>query len=262
MKQTGAGQARCILNPFNGHPRGRLRGILTGICFYMRGNPRLIQPGGNIKAGLSLCLVLAFALSGCAGKKEALKAEEKPAENGSKSEKDGYSALLDRWTRSKKIYQGLESRLYIHATYKAPEFRRAYVERYSKSYQVEEGYRKALMEREEDQAARYNEFFVAAFTPEERWNDLDKKDSVWRLYLDDGSGSRLIPISITKADGSDPLVREFFPYFDPWSYGYIVRFPKYSDTGAEPIPSEKTASMRLTVTGILGKGELEWRLKE
>ncbi len=197
--------------------------------------------------GVFLCLALSLALTACAGKKGVVKPE--------------YSEVLGKWTRSARVYEGLESRLYMNATYKSPEFREAYIDRYVESYELGEDYREALAVREAEQAEKYNEFFFTAYTPVENWNDFDRKDSVWRLYLEDDAGAKLSPVSITRLEGSDPVVREFFPYFDLWSYAYIVKFPKYSETGAEPIPGEGTGAIRLVATGVLGKGELEWRLK-
>lgn len=219
-----------------------------------------ISNGGALL--LSILAVFIF-LGGCAGKKAAVKNEEvkKEAELTRKEASKAYFDELKKWTSGKKIYEGVESRLYITATYKTEEFRKAYIERYAKSYELDESYKKALLERETDQAEKYNEFFFTAYTPEYRWNDFNRPDSVWKLYLEDSEGNSLKPISITKVDGSDPIIREFFPYFDLWSYGYIVRFPKYSETGTEPIPGPGTKNLKLIVTGVLAKGELEWRLK-
>ncbi|MDO8426683.1 MAG: hypothetical protein Q7T24_04125, partial [Deltaproteobacteria bacterium] len=173
-----------------------------------------------------------------------------------------YQEVLKKWTRGKKIYEGLEARLYITATYKDPEFRKAYITRFVNSYELEESLKDALLVREMDQADRYNEFFFTAYTPDQKWNDFERPDSIWKLYLEDDTGARLKPISVAKVDASDPLIREFFPYSDLWSSGYLVKFPKYSEAGAEPIPSGETISLRLIVTGVLGKGELEWLLRE
>lgn len=209
------------------------------------------KSGRPFKTPALTCLLMAalfiLSLGGCAGVDTA---------------KTGYYEALNRWTRAVKIYEGLESRLYLSATYKHPSFRAAYIERYAKSYQMEEAYTKALLDRESEQGEKYNEFFFTAFTPEDRWNDFLRPDSVWKLYLVDSSGARLAPVSVTRVDASDPLLREFFPYFDLWSAGYIVKFPKYSETGTEPIPGPDTRFIKLIVTGILGKGELEWRLKD
>lgn len=173
-----------------------------------------------------------------------------------------YAGELGAWTRSAKIYDGLESRLYISATYKDQAFVRAYVERYAEGYQLEQGLKEKMLERGLELSEMYNEFFVAAFTPEESWNSFAGTGAMWKFYLEDNAGNRLVPISVSRVDGSDPMIREFFPYFDHWSYGYTVKFPKYTETGLEPIPGAGTRSIKLKVTGVLGKGELEWKLKE
>lgn len=202
---------------------------------------------GNLSLALVVFLFLAF--TGCAGKKETVKKE------------DAYAKELNAWTRHVKIYEGLETRVYLTATFKGPDFRRAYVDKYAEGYQLGEDLKKSLVERELEQAEQYNEFFVAAFTPDEAWNDFNRTDSLWRLFMEESSGARLVPVSVTKVS-DDPLLREFFPYLDQWSSGYIVKFPKYSETGTEPIPNKKTEFVKLKVTGVLGKGEVEWRLKK
>lgn len=197
----------------------------------------------------------ALMLGGCASAKPAQQkaAPEKPRED--------YSEVLNRWTRSAKVYAGVESRLYISATYKNLEYRKAYVDLYARSYVLDEAAKKAMLDREKEIDEQYNEFFVAAFTPAEQWNDFDAKGSVWKIFLEDSAGNRLVPISVKKVNSYDPVIRELFPYWDPWSYGYVVKFPKYSESASEPIPGKGTKSLRLVATGILGEGELKWELK-
>lgn len=205
---------------------------------------------GALPSVLLAALLLSLALSGCA--KKTVRPEVPRPE---------YSEVLDRETGSAKIYSGLDAVLFITATYKTMEFREAYVDLYVKGYQVDETYTEALLERERDDNDKYNEIFFTAYTPESKWNDFDRRDSVWRLYLDDNEGNRLTPVSVTRVDAGDPLVKRFFPYFDPWSSGYLVRFPKYSVTGTEPIPGPGTEFLRLVVTGVMGRGEIEWPQK-
>ena len=169
---------------------------------------------------------------------------------------EDYFKVLDRWSRGQKVYQGLEARLYINATYKTADFRKAYTERYAGSYELGPDHLKALTEREAEQAEAYNEFFFTAYTPDETLNDFDRSDSVWQLYIEDPAGNRARPISIAAVDGSEPVIREFFPYFDLWSKAYSVKFPKYAENGGEINPEK--GPVKLIVTGVMGKGELEW----
>lgn len=208
--------------------------------------------GGGIKTRsylfyIWLLAIAAVLAAGCGSMERAVK--------------KSYFVELDRWTRSEKIYYGLETRVYLNATFKAPSFRKAYIDRYSMSYDLDENYKSALLARESEVVEQFNEFFISFYTPNEKWNDLDRKDSIWKLYLEDNKGSRLVPISIDKIDEKDPLLREFFPYFDLWGSAYIVKFPKYPPAGLEPVPGEDTEYFKLIITGILGKGELKWRLK-
>lgn len=169
---------------------------------------------------------------------------------------DGYLAVLDRWSRGDKVYEGLEARLYMNATYKTIEFRKAYIDRYAKGYELSPERVKSLMERETEQSLAYNEFFFTAFTPEEALNDFAEKDSVWQIYLEDAKGNRAKPLSIIAVSNSEPVLREIFPYFDLWSKAYTIQFPKYADNGDEISPD--SGPVKIIVTGVMGKGEMTW----
>jgi hypothetical protein len=204
---------------------------------------RTIRRGRGRYAALCLLFFLSVVASGCGAVKS--------------TSGEDYFKVLDRWSRGLKVFQGLESRLYVNATYKTAEFRQAYTERYSRSYELGPDRTKALMEREAEQAEAFNEFFFTAFTPDDTLNDFDRKDSVWLLYIEDSAGNRARPISVTAIDSSEPVMREFFPYFDLWSKAYLVKFPKYAESGGEINPEK--GPVKLIVTGVMGKGELEWR---
>ncbi|HHL39555.1 MAG TPA: hypothetical protein ENJ37_03515 [Deltaproteobacteria bacterium] len=195
----------------------------------------------------SAAALLAAVLAGCA----ALGGGGEPT----------YFETLSAWTKGRKIYEELESRLYIYATYKSPAFRRAYVDEYARRFLLDDDLKAVMVQRELEAAERSNEFLVSAFTPDERWNDFDRRDSIWRLYLDDGS-ARVEPIEIRRLDGGNPLLTELFPYIDPWSVVYLVRFPRYGPAGEGPIPGKGAAALKLIVAGAKGGGELLWTLKE
>lgn len=206
------------------------------------------QRGAPVR-GVFLVFCLALVLAGCSSGKAITK-------------KAAYSNALDKWTRSVTVYEGMDPRLYLNVTYKDKTFRDAYTERYAEGFELPEAYKGMLLVREAEASEQYNEFFLAVYSPVEALNDLDAKNSVWRLFLEDSSGARLAPVSITRLGPEDALLREFFPFFDPWSRAYIVKFPKYSETGTEPIPGPDTAFIKIIVTGLFGKGELVWRLKD
>ncbi len=190
-------------------------------------------------------ILLLFILSGCT-----------PMWKGK-----GYFLLFDRWTRSVRIYEDLDTRMYVSATYMVPALRRAYVEEYGRRYLLGRELKEALLKKETEEARKENRFFLSVFTPFERWNDLDRPDSIWRLYLEDDRGRRLKPLSIRRVKEEDPVIREFYPSLDLWSFGYIVTFPASTEDGG-PFPGKGAKAITLIITGVLGKAELRWSIQD
>lgn len=187
--------------------------------------------------------------TGCAAKEEAIKPSL------------GYFDILPQVTRSKKVIEKLDSKLFVSATYKNWALREAYVDEYARRYQMDDNEKEKLKEMEKDSDEKFNEFFVAIYTPDERWNDFDEPQSIWKIYMEDEKDNRVYPIEIKKTDTNSPLIKEFYPYVDAWSSGYIIRFPKYMIAGIKPFPEENTNYFKLVITGVVGSAEMEWRLK-
>ena len=186
---------------------------------------------------------------GCAAKEEAIKPSL------------GYFDILPQVTKSKKVIDNLDSKLFVYATYKNWALREAYVDEYARRYQMDEGQKETLQEREKGLEERFNEFFIAVYTPDARWNDFNTRESIWRVYLEDDKGSRVSPIEIKKVDVDSPFIREFYPYLDLWSSGYIIRFPKYMIGGEEPFPEKDTNYFKLIITGVVASATLEWQTR-
>jgi hypothetical protein len=221
-------------------------GVVSALSAVRRG---LLLDAGDAGAAraVGLLLLLATVATGCA--------------TSGKEAAHEYSERLDVWTRSIKLYDGIDVRLTLHATFRNRDYRTAYVDRYVEAYRLEEGSREAMYTREAEESELYNEFFVSVSAPDTSLNDLDSRRSVWKLYLEDGSGVVLSPVSIKRIATSSALTSALFPYMDTWSVGYIVRFPRYSASGTEPIPNEKSEYLRLRIAGLLGNGSLVWNLE-
>lgn len=209
-------------------------------------------------SNLIFLFLLFTVFTGCAAKH--IPESSKQGKSEVKQPSSDYFSVLSQWTKGKKVYENLETKLYVYATYKSWQWRNAYIDEYAKRYMLDALQKENILAREKEINERFNEFFLSIYTPEIKWNDFDKKDSIWSIYLEDDKGERVSLLEITKVDESNPLVREFFPHMDLWSFGYIVKFPKYLPTGKEPFPSPSSKSMKLTITGAVGKTQLEWRL--
>ncbi len=171
---------------------------------------------------------------------------------------EDYDAVLSAWTRADKVYQGLDNKLFVTATYHAPELRRAFAVAFPDIY----GHggtvtRRELVDLTED-IERFHNFFIAIYTPDPKWNDLAKPDSIWRLTLV-GSGEvsvgahEVIPIKV------DENLRAVYPYIHRFDKCYLVRFP-LADPMRNLVIGASTTSFSLRVASALGVGEMEWRL--
>src|SRR3989344_2048990 len=151
-------------------------------------------------ASLLLLFTIYYSLltvfTGCAAKEKAIKPSL------------GYFDILPQMTKSKKVIDNLDSKLFVYATYKNWALRAAYVDEYARRYQMDVGQKEMLKEREKGLEERFNEFFIAVYTPDARWNDFNTRESIWKVYLEDEKGSRVSPIEIKKVDVDSPFIRE------------------------------------------------------
>jgi hypothetical protein len=162
-----------------------------------------------------------------------------------------YLSVLDAWTRTKSLYSQFETRADLFATYKSPEFRRAYSKDYARLYDLTDEQRKTRREVIDEMASDFDEFFIYAALPDRDANDFDKSGSIWKIYLFDDRGNRFEPMEVRKIAKVSSLVTSFYPYVNPY-YGncYSLKFPAGSVPVGKPF--------RLLFTGVLGKVELPW----
>ncbi len=171
-----------------------------------------------------------------------------------------YTDELRRWTRSAKVYSGIEERLSLVATYRSPAFRDAYRDLYVRSFGLTEKERARLVSEDKRAEKEYAEFFVSVHASEDEYNSLDTADSPWNIYLADSTGARVEPLSVERLVRADPLRSEFFPYVDLWSTAYVLRFPRRVQGTGAAFPARDAAYIKLVVTSVLGRMEMRWDL--
>ncbi len=137
-----------------------------------------------------------------------------------------------------------------HVIYKSPEFREAFAYKYAKDYRLSAEELKSKLWDEEQEAAKGPEFILIVYTYSKSWNDLDSKDSVWKLRLEAGD-KQFDPLSITSFKPT-PLETSIYPYMDPWTKAYSVLFPKEADAALEN-------DFSLSIFGVKGKSTLKWK---
>lgn len=110
-------------------------------------------------------------------------------------------------------------------------------------------------QKEESEALQQNlsqkiEVFLSFYTPVAKNNDLDKAQSIWRVFLD-SQGKRYVG-TVSKMPGAAADIKAFYPHHEPWSSGYMVTFP----VSAKQIQVEDA---RVLITSSLGSGEFQFK---
>jgi hypothetical protein len=171
---------------------------------------------------------------------------------------EDFPVVLSTWTRTDKVYQGLDNKLFVTATYHAPELRRAFAIAFPEIY----GHGGTVTRQElvdlTPAAEQSNTFFLAAYTPDTKWNDLAQTDSIWRVTLIGDNEVAAAPVEIQQVKVDENL-RVVYPYIGRFDRCYLVRFP-LADPMERLVIDPGGTGFRLRVASALGAAELVWQL--
>jgi hypothetical protein len=171
-----------------------------------------------------------------------------------------YDGLRDRWTRSGRIIKQLDTSLHVHATFLSHELGVAQAAKLAALFHLSREEQAKLERGFEERARTSHAFFLGTATADYRWNDFERKDSVWQLRLVGGEGEQVAPIEIKAERDVSATVTELYPYVEDFYRVYTVRFPLLLPDG-RPLVRSGTEELTLVLAGALGKAELVWRLR-
>jgi hypothetical protein len=167
-----------------------------------------------------------------------------------------YARTTEAFTRTKEVHDGLDTRFILAATWLSPEWLRAFAEEYSNIYYLDEQRKERVIAQWKGESARYQRFFVALFTPDEKGNDLEKPGTLWSLRLVRADEKDFEPAYVRKSILRPEEISRFFPYSGTWYRAYEVAFPREAGEG----PSAKAGAprLKLVLTGVQGRAVLAW----
>lgn len=139
-----------------------------------------------------------------------------------------YGEVQRAWTRHGSIRDGYDQVLSVHATFKSPAWRAAYVEHMARNQRLPGNERQMLVEQSQKAVSEGPyEVELLVTTYDWRENDLNKGErSIWRIALVDDRGNEVEPVSIQRDRRPREVVRAEFPDLDDFAVPYIVRFPR------------------------------------
>ena len=170
---------------------------------------------------------------------------------------DNYPAVYEGWTRHAKLVEDVGTVMEIWATFKSWDFRQAYVAKYAKAYDLPEAERETLAKSQQDTARAVYEVHLVAQSTTDKWNDLERRNSPWRILLLDGTGAELSPSSIKVEKYPEVYEMEFFPKRTPFSRIYTVRFT-HPEGGGDAFAGPNSGRLILRITSPMGKVETVW----
>ena len=162
------------------------------------------------------------------------------------------------WTRRAEIYDGLDTRAFLAATFQSAEFLAARVERAAAFRSLPRPDAEALLAQERKDGERTLEVVLGLHANERRFDDLARPDSLWRLALVTEAGEAS-PVSVEKLDAADPNLRALYPYLDTYWTAYRLRFPREFENGARVL-AEKAQELGLRLSSGVGTAQLRWAL--
>lgn len=168
-----------------------------------------------------------------------------------------YPTVYERWTRHQKVVWDTEAALEVWATYKSLDYREAFVAHYAEAYSLNAVDRDHLLQSQRDLAAASYEFLVTAQSANYRWNDLERKNSAWRVTLVDGLEHEIAPDEFKVVKLPDMFERAFFPVKTPFTKTYSVRFSRSVGKDDE-FAGDRTGVVDLRIAGPLGHADLKW----
>jgi len=167
-----------------------------------------------------------------------------------------YGRTTETYTRTKEVHDGLDTRFIFSATWLSPEWIRAFSEEYANIYYLDAERKEKVISLWKGESGTYVRFFVALFTPDERGNDLEKKETLWSLRLVRADEKDFEPVYLRKSGLRAEEISRFFPYSGTWYRAYEVAFPMEALEGPSPKPG--APRLKLVLSGVQGRAVLSW----
>lgn len=192
-------------------------------------------------------LVLATSLTACS---HAPPMPGRFDSTGADVRAEDYPHVYASWTRDNRMYDGLENKVFLAASFLTPELRTAIRTAYPDV--VGHG---SVVTRDELTNAQSapNTFFLSVYTADRRWNDLDKPKTMWRLSIMTDNG--MVDATEVIHVRMDANLREIFPVIGRYDECYLVRFPQIasSSDGDKQLIDDKVTAVKLRMAAAIGE---------
>ncbi|MCB9479433.1 MAG: hypothetical protein H6683_07095 [Deltaproteobacteria bacterium] len=204
---------------------------------------------------LGLVLGLVVFASGCSGYGRSAPVDPDLSYAGTYR---SYRAVNDEWTRRGKVYTNFETELVIDATFYAKPYRDALRAEKARAELLPPSEIAELQKKDELELEQMVFFFVSAYTPNRTWNNLNKDEPSFRLWLIDVDGRQVAPTRIQRVSLQRKADLLYHPPMHNWAKTYEVSFPRHDEEGNRLRLSG--GDVKFVAAGVQGNAELVWQI--
>lgn len=197
-------------------------------------------------------LALALVLTACKGGPPTI--GDPPPELKDTGAEKAYREVLKKYSAEAQVYSGLDTQLFAGATFQTWPFREARVKRLAQFKEMTRTEVDAILAAEKAEFDQFHVFTFGAWTQEPKFDDFDRKDSIWRMALI-AEGVEVLPLEVSRVRRVNLDTRAIYPYMGQFWVEYRAKFPKTRPDGT-PVLAPGTREVVLQVASTLGKAEL------
>lgn len=161
--------------------------------------------------------------------------------------REEYLKKLNHYTSGDKKFSGLYDNFEFRGTLLTPTISRIVHDRMAQIYGWDNLQKQEHLQKEEEELRKHTRVWMSFFTPSNKDDNLDKKTSIWKTYLE-VNGTRYEGTAV-RSKQSLTEAQALFPYHSRWATIYHLQFPLSSD-------QLEGQSARLIITGPLGRREV------
>ncbi len=178
------------------------------------------------------------------------------------SSAQNYSSVLQQHTRSNQIYDGLNTRVQVSATYYSASWRRAWIARQIDALKLNHQEQTSLFAEQQDAHRQYHQFFLALYAENRKWKNLDDKKTIWQVSLvDDRGQQRILPARIERINRHYEELSQYYPYISFFDTAYLVSFPRSDASGTPFFKAPDCHTIKLRMVSSIGSIDLTWQVE-
>jgi hypothetical protein len=186
---------------------------------------------------LSLLFLTLSFLAGCASEEQAT------------SHDSEYASTLNQFTDRKEFNVGFTNIFQMQGTILNAKVLNGQLQKKADSFNWTEAQKQEAQSKLDNSLKTEATLFLSFFSPENKVNNLDSVNTIWRVFLD-VNNKRYVG-SVSTYTGFQNEARLFYPYHSIFSKAYLVKFPV-------PMLNIQDSPMTVTVTGTIGSDTLKF----